>query len=72
MRIAETVYHNQREKDQIDHSKIIRKVLQLNDWEAGLKLGVEKDIERATMVGELALIETDLKDLSDVGAGAGL
>ena len=71
--IAEEVYYNEKEKRQIDHSSIIQKVLNLNDWEADLQLGVEEEIELQALTAELELLELEMiedEDESDGGEGS--
>ena len=71
VRIAEDIYYNEKEKRQIDHSAIIQKVLNLNDWDADLKLGVEEEIELQAMTGELELLESEMiEDEGDGGEGS--
>ena len=71
VRIAEEIYYNEKEKRQIDHSAIIRKVLNLNDWDADLKLGVEEEIELQAMTGELELLESEMIEDEDEDKGDG-
>ena len=59
VRMAEMVYNQNKEKMQIDHSAIIRKVLKMNDWDEELKTGVEEEIEFQCMEGELEPIEPE-------------
>ena len=71
VRIAEEIYYNEKEKRQINHSAIIRKVLNLNEWDADLKLGVEEEIELQAMTGELELLESEIiEDEGDGGEGS--
>ena len=59
VRMARMVYNQNKEKMQIDHSAIIRKVLKMNDWDEELKTGVEEEIEFQCMEGELEPIEPE-------------
>ena len=48
-------------------------MLDLNDWDADLKLGVEEEIERQAMTGELELLESEMiedEDEGDSGEGS--
>ena len=63
--MAETVYNQNKEKMQIDHSAIIRKVLKMNDWDEELKTGVEEEIEFQCMEGELEPIEPEKNEDDD-------
>ena len=57
VRIAEEIYYNDKEAKQFDHSQIIKDVLELNDWEAELKEGVEEEIEKEIAEGIIELID---------------
>ena len=59
--MAEMVYNQNKEKMQIDHSAIIRKVLKMNDWDEG----VEEEIEFQCMEGELETIEPEKNEDDD-------
>ena len=63
--IAEMVYNQTKEKMQIDHLAIIRKVLKMNSWDEELKMGVEEEIEFQCMEGELETIEPEKKQDDD-------
>ena len=65
IRMAETVYNQNKEKMQIDHSANIRNVLKMNNWEEELKMGVEEEIEFWCMEGELETIEPKKKQDDD-------
>ena len=48
-------------------------MLDLNDWDTDLKLGVEEEIERQAMTGELELLESEMikdEDEGDSGEGS--
>ena len=57
VRIAEEIYNNDKEAKQVDHSQIIQDILELNDWEAELKEGVEEDIKKEIDEGSIELID---------------
>ena len=59
--IAESTYYHHREWRQIDHLKIIEKVLKLNNWNEEIEAGLE-DIEKQIINGKAELLEADLKD----------
>ena len=57
--IAESTYYHEKERAQIDHSKIIERVLKLNDWNEEIEVGMEEEIEKDIMTGEVKLLEAD-------------
>ena len=65
MCMAEMVYNQNKEKMQIDHSAIIRKVFKMNNWDEELKTGVEEEIEFQCMEGELEPIEPEKNEDDD-------
>ena len=62
---AELVYNQNKEKMQIDHSEIMRRVLKMNNWDEEFKMGVEEEIEFQCMEGELETIEPEKKEEDD-------
>ena len=69
VRMAEKVYLHEKEKLQVDLSKIIREILELNDWEKELKEGIEEEIERQVEDGEMELVGSALVGQSRDGDG---
>ena len=59
VRIAESTYYHEKDKLNIDHSKIIKRVLELNNWPKELAEGQEEDIERDIITGEVDLLVED-------------
>ena len=53
--IAESTYYHEKEKRMTDHSKIIERVLKLNDWNTEIGLGIQEGIENEAIASEVDL-----------------
>ena len=56
VRIAESTYYHDKQLENIDHSKIIIRVLKLNgirSWKDEISVGLDDDIEKDIMTGEI-------------------
>ena len=62
VQIAKSTYYHDREKRQINHLKIIEKVLKLNNLNEEIEARLQEDIEKQIINDKVELVEADLKD----------